>query len=117
MADKKSNSRLWEKVGGWSFLAGVVIAVILGVMGERTPTTTNILLVLGLIVGLLNITGKEIVPFLVASVALIVSGLVGGVSQALPGWLTAILANIIIFVVPAAIVASLKTIYVLAATK
>ena len=65
MADKKSNSKPWEKVGGWSFLAGVVIAVILGVMGERTPTTTNILLVLGLIVGLLNITGKEIVPFFI----------------------------------------------------
>ena len=115
MAERKSSSAgLWDKVGRWSFLAGVVIALVLGVLGNKA---TGILLVLGLIVGLLNITGKEVVPFLVASVALIVSGLVGGVTQVLPSWLTAILSNIIIFVVPATIIVALKTIYVLESTK
>ena len=97
-----------ETIGIWSFLIGLAIAVVLGIFGY---TATTLLLVLGLIVGILNITDKEIVPFLVASIALIV---VGSVSVGLPGWISNILANIVVFVVPAALIASIKAIYALA---
>ncbi len=109
MAKKKASSM--ETVGVWSFLVGLVLAVVLGLFGY---TATTLLLVLGLLVGLLNVTDKEIVPFLVASIALIV---VGSVSVGLPGWLTNMLANIVIFVVPAALLASVKAIYALAGTR
>ena len=88
-----------------------IIAVILGAL---KGTAVGLLLILGTIVGLLNVTSKEVIPFLIASIALIVAGLV---QVGLPTWLTGILSNVVVFVVPAAIIGSLKTIYVLASTK
>lgn len=114
MATKKEEAqkpRWMEKVGSWAFIIGVVIAVILGAM---KGTAVGLLLILGTIVGLLNVTNKEVIPFLIASIALIVAGLV---QVGLPIWLTGILSNVVVFVVPAAIIGSLKTIYVLASTK
>ena len=109
MAKKTSNTL--DKVGSWSFIAGVIIAIIIGVVGGQA---IGLLLILGTFVGLLNITSNEIVPFLIASIALVVAGLV---QIGLPLWLTGILANVVIFVVPAMILVSLKTIYSLAADK
>ncbi len=108
---KKKTGNVWIKVGSWSFIIGVIIAVILGVVGAQA---TWLLLLLGLIVGLLNITTKEIVPFLIASIALVVAGLV---QVGLPLWLTGILSNVVVFVIPAMIIGSLKTIYALACNK
>lgn len=108
---------MMEKVGVWSFYIGILIAIIFGFMKDAT-WTTNALLVLGLIVGLLNVTDKEIVPFLVACLALIVAG--GSAAAVLPlslDSLARMLGNIAVFVIPAAIVGSLKAIYVIASNK
>lgn len=106
MAKKKSGN-LMEKVGGWSFLIGFLVAVVLGIFGYTAPM---LLLVLGLLVGLLNIQDKEIIPFLIAVVALIV---VGGVDHGI-SWLNAILSNVNLFVMPAGVIAALKAVYSLA---
>ena len=112
-ARKVSTGNILEKVGSWSFIIGLVIAIVIGAIGGKA---TNLLLLLGLIVGLINITGKEIVPFLVATIGLIVAGSVAG-TVGLPIWLVNILDNIVIFVVPGAIVSAIKAIYAVGYTK
>ncbi|MBI1972388.1 hypothetical protein HYS50_00085 [Candidatus Woesearchaeota archaeon] len=70
--------------------------------------TLWILAVLGLIVGLLNVTGKESHLFLVASIAFLVSAQgLNVVWDALKPYVS----NIMIFVAPAAAVVALKALY------
>jgi di/tricarboxylate transporter len=52
-------------LGAWAFLVGVILAVIIGV-GEATSTTVGVLALLGIIVGLLNVSEEEVGPFMFA---------------------------------------------------
>src|SRR3989338_3737765 len=109
------------KVGAWSFLIGALIAVILGAIASTAGTAwvIGLLLILGIVVGLLNINDKEIVPFLVACVAFLVAAPVFGGAVANLGafaWLSRILWHLGVFVVPAAVIASVKAILALAGT-
>ena len=114
---------MMAKVGSWSFIIGALIAVILGAIASTAGTTwvIGLILVLGVIVGLLNISDREIVPFLVACVAFLVAAPVFGGAVAsfgtTFGWLTRILIHMAIFVVPAAIIASFKAILALAGSR
>ena len=60
-------------IGRYGFVAGLALAVVVSFMG-MTDVIMTMLVVLGLVVGLLNVTGKETVPFLVATIALIAAG-------------------------------------------
>lgn len=63
----------WKKqVGPWSFVAGLILALVFAFI---TPAgwTFLVLSVIGVAVGLLNITDEEIQGFLLASVAFVVS--------------------------------------------
>ncbi len=109
----------FSKIGVWSFLVGLLIAVLAG--GGLIPMDRSvwigILGAMGLLVGLLNVTGKEAIPFLVATIALVVS--VSGMSIVLASVsgltvITDILTYVTIFVAPAALIVALKSIYVLA---
>jgi len=74
------------------------------------------LILLGLIVGFLNVTGRETTPFLLAALALVIVSWMGGPIFNL-GWLTilqSVLNAIMIFVIPATIIVALKAIYALA---
>jgi len=109
----------FSKIGVWSFLIGLLIAVLAGGVIQRSTSVVLVLALLGLIVGVLNVTSKEAIPFLVATIALVVS--VSGMSIVLSGlsgvWteaLVKVLDNITIFVAPAALMVALKSIYVLA---
>ncbi len=105
-------STVMEKVGGWSFIIGFVVAVLLGALNMTGGGTIGLLLVLGTIVGLLNVSDREIVPFLVACIALIITGSIASVVPfAAVG---RVLSNVVVFVMPAAIIASLKAIVALA---
>lgn len=107
-------SRTVQLVGSWSFLIGVLIAIVAG-FWELNEVITAVLVVLGLIVGFLNVTGKETTPFLLATVSLVIVAKFGGevlffVSPILQG----IFKAIIVFVVPATIIVALKAVYALA---
>ena len=118
-----------QAVGSWAFLLGVFIAFVTGALLSKpiNPTVTSFLVLLGTIVGLLNVTTKEINSFLVASVSLVlvaglgsnvvssVGGMINGVSIGV--YLSSILDSILIFVVPATIVVALKSIFSLAETR
>ncbi len=110
------NEDVMTKVGSWSFIAGVVIAVLFGVWGGTADGNLGLLLVvLGLLVGILNVGAKESTSFLVAAVALILAGNAG--LENLPAigvFLGNILANVKVFVAPAAVFIAVKEVYDLA---
>ena len=108
------------KLGEWSFIGGIIISIVVSLF--RVSDTIGgwlllLLVVLGLIVGLLNVTERETTPFLVAAAALLITGTAGSSLAIIPvigGYLQNIVQNIAVFVTPAAIVVALKAIQSLA---
>lgn len=116
-----------QKIGSWAFIIGVVIAIVTGVFIGLIPAAAGeawigyvplALVILGLIVGFLNIGDKEVMPFLIASIALIMVGTVAELDT-IPylGTMFATIVNYIaVFAAPAALVVSLLEFYRLAVT-
>lgn len=118
------------KYGQWAFLGGVIIAIIVGLasgfLGGSLPIVLAVLGVLGLIVGLLNITEKEVTPFLIATIALLaapsalgpVTALIAangaGLGSTIVTDLNGFLGAIAVFISPAAFIVALKSIYQMA---
>lgn len=71
---KEQLQRLLGMVAMVAFVAGYVLSIIFGIVAPDNGAVILILVILGIIVGLLNITGKEIVPYLIAAIALIIVG-------------------------------------------
>ncbi len=100
-----------DQVGKWAFLAGVILAVVVGLIPPlQIAAVSWILLILGLVIGFLNVTAKESTAFLVASIALIVLGT--GLPNAfnLGSIVNSILANIVTIVSGAAVIVAVKAI-------
>lgn len=98
-------------LGWWAFIAGLVIAIIAGYTGN-VANWTWLLVVLGLVVGYFNISKAEAVTFLIATLALMAAGSAG--LELLWGPLGSMLAAVVIFVAPAAVVVAVKTVYEIA---
>ena len=98
-----------DQVGKWAFVAGVVLAVLAGfVQGTWIPA---VLAVLGLVVGILNVTAAETRSFLLAAIGLMLSA---SSLQALPwvgDWLATVLGNLVVFIGPALLVVALKSLF------
>jgi len=122
-----------EEIARWSYVAFVVIAIVAGLavgymawdgqaISEIDGYVTLIMLILGIIVGITSITAKEVTPFLIATIALIVAG-IGNVwlplnidpIQILYYFADAITRYIVAFAAPAAVIIAIKA--VLAMTK
>lgn len=113
-----------KKIGNYSFIIGVIIAVVLGLaapaLGEAAPWLTSLLIILGLIVGFLNVSGKETKEFLLVAVALVIVAFAGSASGTLGQvlyigpYIQGIFDAIMAFVVPATVVVGLKDIWALA---
>ncbi len=106
-----------HRLAHYAFFVGLLICIVAGffrnVVAPEVLITT--LVILGFLVGLFNLTAKETVPFLVASIALMLAGIVNlGLIPGLGLYLRSILSNIVVFVVPAAILLGMKTIWKLA---
>lgn len=103
--DKMNHNQL----GQWAFLIGVLLAIVLGLFpGLSTAGVSMLFLVLGLVVGFLNISEEEYHSFLLVVVTLLLVG-TGGLGE-LPGvgvYISPILDNIGSFVGPAALVVAL----------
>lgn len=107
-------------LGSWAFLIGVVLAVVAGIFSalEIADLSNNFvsgtLVVLGLIVGLLNISSKETTAFLMSGVSLIIASVFGaGITIALPV-VSAILASLLLIFVPATIIVAIRNVFNLA---
>ncbi len=108
---------LLQKIGTWSFIIGIVIAVAAG-LWDISPVIVSILIILGLIVGFLNVTGKETTPFLLATVSLVIVAAVGQNTlshvEIIGPRLQHILLTFITFIIPSTIIVACKAIYSLA---
>jgi len=118
MAAKKTVKPKLElhKVGHIAFIVGIILAVLLAFVPQlRGDVAVWVLVILGVLVGLLNIQAKETSAFLIATLALILASSASALTLATI-WtgLTAMLGNVIVFVSPAAIVVALKAVYALA---
>ncbi len=113
--------------GAWAFLAGTILAIIVGIgamIAKRSinPIILGILTLLGLIVGYF-VAEKDVKTFLLASVSVVVvsfAGIQGSVlSAALLGvdinaLLTSILGALLFLFIPATIIVALKTVFSIA---
>lgn len=116
-----------KKIGDYSFIAGVILAIFLGLatkkLGEAESWLWSLLIVLGLVVGLLNVSGKETKEFLWVTVALVVVAFAGSTQanlislegvELIGKYLKQTFNSILAFVVPASIVVALKEVWILA---
>jgi len=116
-----------KKVGEIAFVLGVVLAVIIGLIGSYLgtlgPWLISLLILLGLIIGFVNIGSKETKDFVWMAVALVLVIYAGGASGTLTTllyvgeYLSGVLSAVMAFVVPATVVVALKEIYALAQMK
>ena len=104
-----------SKIGFWAFIIGLILCVIAGFITSWSENTAIIviLIILGFIVGFLNITAKEITLFLVATIALIVTGRVFGTLTFLGigEYLDRALSLVATLMAPAAVVAAVKALW------
>ncbi len=109
-----------RKLGQYSFIMGVVLAIIAGLFVDPitsiwAPGVVFALLILGIIVGFININTKETKGFLIASIALLLTGVANYTFiPAIGPVIQATLVYIRNFVAPAAIIVALKSIKTLA---
>jgi hypothetical protein len=114
----RKESETMQKIGSWAFIIGIILAILAGIIGgwQGKMWVVVILAILGIVVGLLNITGKESTPFLVATIALMLAST--GLNIVFTAfslvWFVHILNNVIVFIAPAAAVVALKAIFALA---
>ncbi|MEM1535703.1 MAG: hypothetical protein QXQ82_00735 [Candidatus Pacearchaeota archaeon] len=104
-------------LGAWAFLIGVILAVVFGLFAFQTLIAW-ILLILGIIIGLLNIADEEVQPFLVAGVILVIVAYFGGFAFSAEtlgtDLLENILRNILLLFVPATVIVALKSVFSIA---
>lgn len=124
-----------EKIVHWLFIAFVIIAIVMGLVvgymshnndpnfANANAYVTLVLLILGIIVGLVTITQKEVTPFLIATIALIVASIsdvwspLGTIDPLLHVWAQFILNYIVAFVAPAAVIIAIKAVFAMEKSK
>ena len=117
-------------LGAWAFLVGVVLAVIIGLSTTFLPIPALVnyskqiyatLVFLGIIVGAMNVTGKDSQTFLIAGAVLVivsrfgmdsVSGSVIGID--LRDAVTSVFSALLVLFAPATIIVALKTVFSIA---
>ncbi|GEM_PF-2951237 len=65
----------WETIAEFSFIGGVIIATLIGTLPNMTQQAYTLLILLGCVVGFVNIFDKEIERFMRALVAILVSAI------------------------------------------
>jgi len=104
-------------LGAWAFLIGAILAVIVGLLPSAIPAETAavILVVLGLIIGLLNVGGAELKDFLLAGTALVIVSYFGSVNiLGVVPFIGEIFRALMVLFVPATIVVALKSVFAIA---
>jgi hypothetical protein len=120
MSDVSIGKRIAGIVGGLSFFIGFILAVVSGIVARDNGVIVLILVILGVLVAVLNITAKEVMPVMIAAIALIVAGGAGifnpldslwdGLGRSFNG----IVTNLAVFMVPVAIISAIRAVIVLA---
>jgi hypothetical protein len=101
-------------IGSWAFLIGVILAIILGAIGAVGDIIALILVILGLIVGILNVSDKETNAFLMGGTVLVIVSAFGADALEIVGFVQNILNAILIMFVPATVVVAVKSVFMIA---
>ena len=106
-------------LGSWSFLVGLVLAIILGLGlgGDYQSTILWVVFGLGVLVGLLNIGSSEVGAFLTSGTILVLVSFLGiqvGIFKGLAPTILNILKGILTLFIPATIIVALKSVFVMA---
>ena len=106
-------------VGSWAFLVGLVLAVLLGLglTGPYQATMLWVVFLLGIVVGLLNVTHDESSTFMVGGTVLALISFLGveaGIFDAVAPIIGNILRGILTLFVPATSLVALKSVFCLA---
>ncbi|MBT3464486.1 hypothetical protein HOD20_06320 [archaeon] len=113
MAKKKKDFS--TKFGPLAFTIGLILAAITGIIITPTVGMLWLLGALGLIVGLLNISDKEVKTYLISSMAFLIStsslSMVLGPVPLIGQKVTPFLTNIVIFLSPGTAIVALKALY------
>jgi hypothetical protein len=126
-----------EMISRWAYLLFVIIAVVMGLVvgymawsegswadvANVNGVVLLIMLVLGIIIGITSITTKEVTPFLIATIALVVAASANvwspldQIHALLDFWATGILNYIVAFAAPAAVIIAIKEVLTIAKEK
>jgi len=111
--------KLASYVGLLAFLGGIVLAIVGGIGYEEYGSITLALAIMGILVGVLNITGKEVLPLLIAAIALIVVGKAGfaplnDLGGSAGTRIDSIVGYLATFMAPAAVISAFRAIWALA---
>ena len=112
-------------VGAYAFLIGVVLAIIIGLFKEPLQSSGGLfysaLVIIGLVVGFMNVGDKNSSTFLMASLSLVIVGALGAdplkyiaLNNYAVRALSGILTSLLVMFVPATIIVALKTVFSMA---
>jgi len=117
-------------IGSFAFLIGILVAVIVGIIMAGMPAVLSgasgvillVLIILGLIVGLLNVKEEHKSDFLVAIIAVAMVGSLtvqqsGELIPQIAPIVSIVFQNIVAFSAPAALIVGLRQIWSLGYTK
>ena len=116
----KEGGNMNAKIGAWAFVIGLVLAAIVAILAANNVPDWAIfvLALLGVIVGLLNVTDKEVQKFLIATVAFMLSfqSLASITEKVALGWAAVGTFFVLlgVFIAPAAAVVAVKALFSLA---
>ncbi len=97
-----------------SFAEGYALSVVGGIWWQDNAGIILVLVIMGVLVGLFNITGREVVPYLVAAIALILVGGSGAfeplnlVVSGLGDKVNDVVGMMAIFTAPAAVIQAVR---------
>jgi hypothetical protein len=109
--------KIGNLIGSWAFLIGILLAIITGIItgmnwaNLNSIIVTDVLVVIGLIIGLLNVMSKEVTPFLFSGLVLIIAGVFGMSIMITVPTATEILAAMLTIFVPATIIVAIKNVW------
>jgi hypothetical protein len=135
----------YEEIAKYAFMAFAIISIVAGLavgymawdsnanypkgftepsdaVADANGTIMLIMLILGAIVGLISVTAKEVTPFLIAAIALLVIDKdifapLARLHDLLAYWSWGIVSYIIAFAAPAAIIIAIKSVWAIAKEK
>ncbi len=119
-----------NSLGAWSFLIGVILAIIVGAstsllslnsIQSYSPQIYGVLVVLGILIGSLNVTGKDTQTFMISGAVLVIVSRFGmdSVTGSLIGIgigdvVSSVFGALLVLFVPATIIVALKTVFSIA---
>jgi len=115
-----SSRKLFGFIGLLAFWVGIILSIVGGIWYQNSENIVLTLVIVGILVGVLNVTGKEVLPLLIAAIALIVVGLTSGFEPlnkfggGAGDRLNEIVAYIAIFITPAAIISAIRAVWAVA---